>query len=225
LAYAVKQQPFLQFNFYVNRHVLIPRPETEELAKMIIHKKNNGKKILDIGTGSGCIAITLKKYMPKCDIVAVDISKKAIAVARSNSIKTLGKTKDITFLTLDILKQSSDSVLKNNTFDIIVSNPPYVAINDQNLDKYVKRYEPSVALYAGKDGLIFFRKLSIIVESLLKKDGEVYFEFGIGQEEHLPGLFPFLPKYNIISDTDGIKRFYYGKRDGNTNFTCKENIK
>ena len=171
---------FSGMKFIVNKNVLIPRPETEELCEWILseadHKKE--KTILDIGTGSGCIAITLKKKWPQANVSALDISEEALQIARQNAI--LNKT-DVTFLKGDILlKQSFE--LTQTKFDIIVSNPPYVRKSEMDgMNTSVKNYEPHLALFVeGEDPLIFYSAIADFAKQHLNPGGKLYFE--INQE-------------------------------------------
>ena len=163
---------------------MIPRPETEELVQLIIQKtkekreKNKGNplsnlelKILDIGTGSGCIAIALAKNIPNVKVWALDVSEKALEVANKNA--TLNKA-DIQFLQLDILKTNK---LQSN-FDIIVSNPPYVReLEKQEIKNNVLQNEPDLALFVkDKDPLLFYDRIASVAKENLTQCGELYFE-------------------------------------------------
>lgn len=172
LQYVLGEAYFYKYNFLVNEHVLIPRPETEELVEMI-YKENvefTGR-ILDIGTGSGCIPISLKSLLPKANVEACDISDEALALAKKNADKN--KT-NVSFFKDDILNLSS-SILH---YDIIVSNPPYIkhAESDQIHDN-VKKHEPHLALFVeGDDAIIFYKKIIDLCESNLSSKGKLYFE-------------------------------------------------
>lgn len=172
---------FYGLKFNVNENTLIPRPETEELVEWIItENKNTGKiKILDIGTGSGCIAISLAKNLPNAQVFAIDVSADALAVARTNA--EINKV-DITFMQQDILAAES----LPQQFDIIVSNPPYV----RNLEKVeikqnVLDYEPHLALFVDdNDALIFYRKIALLAKENSPQNGRLYFEINqyLGEE-------------------------------------------
>jgi len=171
---------FCGMKFLVNENVLIPRPETEELCDWILSeaelKKENS--ILDIGTGSGCIAITLKKKWPLAEVSALDISEGALQIARQNA--TLNNA-EVVFLKGDILlKQYLE--FTQTKFDIIVSNPPYVRRTEMDgMNASVKNYEPHLALFAeGEDPLIFYRTIADFAKQRLNPNGELYFE--INQE-------------------------------------------
>jgi release factor glutamine methyltransferase len=154
IQYVLKKAPFYGYSYKVNKNVLIPRFETELLVEDTINyiKKNFDKhiKIADIGTGSGCIAITMKKEVPLAEVWATDISGKAIKVAKEN-----GKTIDA-----DIKWSVGDLItpLKGEKFDVIISNPPYIKSNEE-IDPIVFNYEPKLALLGGDDGLKYYKKL------------------------------------------------------------------
>ena len=172
LQYVLGEAYFYKYNFLVNEHVLIPRPETEELVEMI-YKENMGfsGRILDIGTGSGCIPISLKCLLPTANVEACDISDEALSLAKKNADKN---NANVSFFKADILNLSS-SVLH---YDIIVSNPPYIKLaeSDQIHDN-VKKYEPHLALFVdGEDAIIFYKKIIDLCESSLNSRGKLYFE-------------------------------------------------
>jgi len=180
LQYVLGYTWFSGMKFLVNENVLIPRPETEELCEWILELKiKNGElKILDIGTGSGCIAITLKKKWRLAQVTALDISDEALEIARQNAVTN---ETDITFLKADILlKQHFE--LSNTRFDIIVSNPPYVKKTEMDgMNASVKNYEPHLALFvAGEDPLIFYRAIADFAKQHLNPCGKLFFE--INQE-------------------------------------------
>ena len=177
IAYIFKNKEFWKYNFKVNREVLIPRPETEIIVNKTLKfvSLNASKKILDIGTGSGCIMLSILKERPKCYGTAIDISKKALNVAITNA-KMHHLQNKIKFINNDIDK------LNYNKYDFILSNPPYINnIDIKRLDKDVRLYEPIVALQAGVDGLREIRKLIKKSRTLLKKNGKLIFEIGNNQ--------------------------------------------
>ncbi|TRO67014.1 peptide chain release factor N(5)-glutamine methyltransferase [Christiangramia sabulilitoris] len=175
--YIIGKTEFYGLEFYVNKNVLIPRPETEELVEWIIsdhsdHKEINRKlKILDIGTGSGCIPISLAKNIPDSEVSSYDISSEALSLARQNADLN---DAEVNFHKVDILNLDR---LKDN-FDIIVSNPPYVReLEKQEMHKNVLKYEPALALYvANNDALIFYKKIGELAYESLREHGALYFE-------------------------------------------------
>ena len=155
LQHITHQQEFMKMNFYVNKDVLIPRADTEILVEEVIQiaKKIKAKKILDIGTGSGAIAISLAKYIKDSQITAIDISRKALEIAEQNAKKN-EVDKKIAFLSSNLFEQ-----LPKEKYDIIVSNPPYIKREIiKTLDEEVQQ-EPNMALDGGWDGLDFYRKI------------------------------------------------------------------
>ena len=172
IQYILGETEFFGLTFHVNDSVLIPRPETEELVQWILETIKNEKiRILDIGTGSGCIAISLAKNLPFAEVHAWDISEEALEIARKNS-EINGVT--VSFSQKDILQlQNVDEV-----FDIIVSNPPYVTESEKNdMEENVLNFEPHVALFVPDDNsLIFYEKISDLALKNLNKGGKLFFE-------------------------------------------------
>jgi len=171
--------------FTVNKHVLIPRPETEELVDWILHdqkNKNTSLKILDIGTGSGCIAISLAKNLKKAEVYAIDVSEEALKVAKANAEKNQVTVK---FIKLDVLAASD----LFQSFDIIVSNPPYVReLEKEEMKPNVLDNEPNLALFVsnGKP-LVFYEKITKLAKKRLDRGGALYFEINqyLGNETKL----------------------------------------
>ena len=178
LAYIFRRKEFWKYNFFVNRDVLIPRPETEIIVEEALKlTKNKSPKIfLDIGTGSGCLIISLINERPNSRGIAIDISKKAIKIANINA-KMHHLENKIKFINIDIDK------LYINKYDFILSNPPYInSLNLKRLDNNVRQFEPMIALEAGVDGLKIIKKLIFKSKKLLKKKGKLIFEIGENQE-------------------------------------------
>ena len=181
IAHIINSKFFWKYKFFVNKNVLIPRPETElviEQSLSILPEKSK-KNILEIGTGSGCIAISLFKERPNCRIVAIDKSTKAIKVAKKNAeIHQVGKK--INFLNIDVDKYIG------NKYDIIISNPPYIKNCELlSLDKDVKLNEPKIALSGGFSGLEVFFKIINKCDRLLKNNGMLILEIGHKQGNNL----------------------------------------
>ena len=186
LQYIIGKTEFYGLPFVVNKHVLIPRPETEELVAWVVSESSRFKtfktstkqttetkqlKILDIGTGSGCIPISLKKQLPFAKISAIDISKEALSVAKKNAVLN---NVDIHFILQDILK--ADAL--DEHYDIIISNPPYVReLEKKELKNNVLKNEPHVALFVENDNpLIFYAKIAELAKNYLNKNGLLFFE-------------------------------------------------
>lgn len=199
IQHITNRQEFMKMTFFVDENVLIPRPDTEILVEEVIKiaKKINAKKILDLCTGSGAIAISLAKYIDKSNITAVDISDKALNVAKLNA-KNNEVEDRITFVESDLFKN-----LKKEKYDIIVSNPPYIKKEVlKKLDKEVQK-EPKLALDGGYDGLDFYRKIINKAEEYLKFNGYLCFEIGYDQKEDVENLLKEQGKYiNITCKKD-----------------------
>ncbi|MBC7863371.1 MAG: peptide chain release factor N(5)-glutamine methyltransferase [Bacteroidia bacterium] len=238
IQYVLGETEFFGLNFMVNEHVLIPRPETEELVALVeTHLKKINRKpirstslpsrrqggagnvinLMDIGTGSGCIAITLKKKFPDVDVYAMDVSAPALETAKKNAEIILetgqpDKTK-ITFIEYDILQFNSK--VKMQSIDVIVSNPPYVTHSEKSsLEKKVIDFEPHLALFASEnDPLIFYKAIIEFAEITLNKDGSVFFELNPDYAEEVKILLE--EKFyhaEIIEDMFGKKRFVKGEK-------------
>ncbi|MBF4493583.1 peptide chain release factor N(5)-glutamine methyltransferase [Flavobacterium sp. JLP] len=184
IQYLLGKTNFYGLDFEVNEHVLIPRPETEELVEWIINEnkkidESKKIKILDIGTGSGCIAISLAKNLPNAEVYAIDVSKKAIETAKRNAVNN---NVEVTFIFQDILITDE---LKCQ-FDVIVSNPPYVRnLEKEEIKKNVLDYEPHLALFVeDNDALVFYKKIASLAQNNLLENGQLYFEINqyLGKE-------------------------------------------
>ena len=195
IQYILGETQFYGLRFEVNENTLIPRPETEELVELIIKEEGREKReegkviILDIGTGSGCIAVSLAKNLPNAEVFAIDVSEKALAIAQKNA--DINNVK-VNFINVDILKTNDLEKLPTSnfqlptSFDIIVSNPPYV----RNLEKAeikpnVLEYEPHLALFVeDTDALLFYRKIAELAKKNLNPKGKLYFEINqyLGKE-------------------------------------------
>ena len=169
--YVLGQADFCGHTFMVNRHVLIPRPETEELIRLIANTQPSANNILDIGTGSGCIAITLAAMFPKAKVTAWDISEEALKVANENAKRT---HVSVSFEQVDVLKHPTFS----NNYDLIVSNPPYICHQERKaMEHNVLDYEPHTALFVpDSDPLLFYRAIADLALHALTPMGWLYFE-------------------------------------------------
>ncbi len=191
LQHITNMQEFMKMRFYVDENVLIPRQDTEILVEEVIKiaKKINAKKILDLCTGSGAIAVALAKYIKNSEITAVDISKNALNIAKLNA-KNNEVEEKITFIQSDLFKN-----VKKEKYDIIVSNPPYIKKDIlKKLDREVQK-EPEIALDGGYDGLDFYRKIINMADEYLKFHGYLCFEIGYDQKEEVEELIKEQGKY------------------------------
>ena len=202
IAYILNNKEFWSTNFYVDRSVLIPRPETEVLIDLIlsqINNKNNYFNILDIGTGSGCILVSLLKELVKAKAIGVDKSSKAIAVAKKNSTSQHVDSRS-SFKNINL-----ENIKFDKKFDLIVSNPPYlpdVSLKNLNLD--IKLYEPKIALQGGVQGVDFLCKIITLASKILKINGLLALEIGDNQFHILAkylkeNRFKILDKYTLIN--------------------------
>ncbi|RAR75780.1 peptide chain release factor N(5)-glutamine methyltransferase [Flavobacterium aciduliphilum] len=186
IQYIIGETSFYGLPFLVNENTLIPRPETEELVDWIVFEcrksKNERLKILDVGTGSGCIAISLAKNIPNADVFTIDVSEKAMEIARKNAL--MNKV-TVDFICVDVLKLSTFD-FPFSTFDIIVSNPPYVRVLEKaEMKPNVLEYEPHTALFVSDDdALIFYRKIAQLAQKHLSENGTLFFEINqyLGKE-------------------------------------------
>ena len=208
IQYLIGTSCFYGYDFIVNENVLIPRFETEELVENILYKYDEhfgGRKVevCDLATGSGCIAITLAKEEPNMHVMATDISKEALEVAKLNNQKFDANVK---FLQGDML-----TPLKGKKFDIFVSNPPYIPENE-DVDSLVKDNEPNLALFGGDDGMKFYRIILQGLRPLLNKKALVAFEHGYDKKEEMLALckkyFPEC-KAECIKDLEGKDRMTF----------------
>ena len=192
IQYILGETEFYGLPFLVNENVLIPRPETEELVQLILVESQKSKvesfKILDIGTGSGCIPISLKKNLPSAEVFAIDVSKNALEVAQKNA-EINGV--EVNFTEANILLTDSLALPTHNSqlttlFDIIVSNPPYVRnLEKAEINPNVLEFEPHLALFVeDNDALLFYRKITELAKNHLSENGKLYFEINqyLGKE-------------------------------------------
>lgn len=212
IQYILKEAYFYDLSFNVSNAVLIPRPETEELVDLIIkqhqQKTSNNQtiNILDIGTGSGCIPVTLKKHLPQAKVFGIDISEKVLEVAKSNALKN---NVEVEFLNLNILKQP---IPHNSTFNIIVSNPPYVLNSEaKQMDTRVLEHEPHLALFVeDNDPIIFYKRIIDLCDKHLAEQGWLFFELNpmyaidVKNYANASKIFNFT---EIFNDMSGKRRF------------------
>ena len=198
--------------FFVDENVLIPRPETEELVELAINKIRDSRfeirdfKILDVGTGSGIIPITLKKYFPNAEISAMDISEKALEIAKKNAEF---HKKEINFIQADFLNTEL-----TEKYDIIISNPPYIGIEENiEIEDSVKGFEPNIALFSPtSDALIFYKKIAKDGEKHLNENGMIFLEINQKLGKETLELFSNYSESRLIKDLSGNDRFVFAKK-------------
>ena len=204
---------FFGYEFRVSSAVLIPRPETETLAELALHflQPFPSPIVFDLGTGSGCIGITLAKRCPGVKIIASDVSESALNLAKLNA-ETLDALSQVEFRVADGLA----ALAKGEQVDLIVSNPPYIPSGDiADLQPEVRHYDPHLALDGGEDGLQFHRLLAVDGQSRLKPGGQLMAEFGDGQESAIECLFAQAdwPSVKITNDLTGRPRIVIASAD------------
>ena len=178
LEHITHQKEFMKLNFFINENVLIPRQDTEILVEEVIKiaKQTNAKKILDLCTGSGAIAVSVAKYLPDCEVTAVDVSNDALKVAKRNAINNQVENQ-ITFVSSDMFTN-----LNEEKFDIIVSNPPYIRTKVIKTLETKVQNEPYIALDGGEDGLYFYKEIVKNAYQYLKFKGYLCMEIGFDQK-------------------------------------------
>ncbi len=209
LQHILGSQDFMGLTFRVNEHVLIPRQDTETLAELVLQEqKDRKKRVLDLCTGSGCIAVSLAVLGGYEDVTAADLSAEALKVARDNAERLLGRDGTIRFLQGDLF----DCV--EGRFDIITANPPYIATEViRGLAPEVRDYEPRMALDGDEDGLSFYRRIAAQARGRLNPGGCVYLEIGHDQGRAVRGLLEAAGFENIriVKDTPGLDRVVYAE--------------
>ena len=224
LAYILGERAFMRNTFKVNKATLVPRPETELLVESLVRiapmlKREGDVKILDIGTGSGAIIVSLLDYLPNAKGVGVDISVDALIVAKENSEK-IGVTGRIGFVRSDVFSK----LPLEKKFDIIVSNPPYIPAGDiAGLDKDVQQ-EPRGALDGGADGLDFYRRITAEAMEHMAEEGVLAFEIGIGQAAAVQQLCldAGFVKTAVRKDYAGIERMVFAVKAATTSEEAME---
>lgn len=216
LDYILGECVFMGLRFYVDKRVYIPRPETEVLVERVIQQCKNCTcaelHILDIGTGSGCIAISLAKFLPYTLVDAIDVSSDALEVAQRN-VERHGVTKRVGLIQGDIL---ADGLLSSHRkYDIIVSNPPYISSEEfYSLQPEIKEYEPLIAITDNSDGLTFYRRISDIGQDILNAQGWIFVEVAYNQADDVQRIFSNANYCNIETSLDysSIKRVVRGQK-------------
>jgi release factor glutamine methyltransferase len=205
LAYILQYKSFWNNDFYVDNRVLIPRQDTEILIESFLdvyREKNVNITVADIGCGSGCIVLSLLQEYPSMQGIGVDVSCKALEVSRINCNKL--------HLEHRLLLVQSDmvSAFKGNSLDVIVSNPPYIAQNDENLESSVYNYEPHIALFADDNGLYFYKLILSSAQEILKEGGTIFLEVGYNQMESVQeiSIKQGFAVRKIVKDLQNIER-------------------
>ncbi|OBW41131.1 Release factor glutamine methyltransferase [Chryseobacterium sp. MOF25P] len=201
---------FYGMKIFVDENVLIPRPETEELLEITIQKISNLKsqisnlQVLDIGTGSGIIPLVLKKHFPEAEVTSIDFSKKALEVAKKNA--------DLHQLEINFIHADYLSLELNKNFDIIISNPPYIGIDEEKeIANSVKGFEPTMALFSPtSDALIFYRKIAEDSKKHLNKNGLLFLEINQKLGQETLALYKDFSHSELIKDLSGNDRFIFG---------------
>jgi release factor glutamine methyltransferase len=202
LAYILGKANFYGRDFIVREGCLIPRCETEEFVYTCLNEVKVGKG-LEIGSGSGAIAITLSLENPKIKMESVDISDDALLIAKENNLKLNAG--------VNFYKSNIYSSVADKKFDFIISNPPYILTRDlENLDDVVKNFEPMLALDGGVDGLDFYREIIQNAPKFLTENGKIFFEIGIGESESIKDLLSQdFENITVLKDLEGIERIVY----------------
>jgi len=214
LAQILGRQSFYGLDFFVNEDVLIPRADTECLVDLVLEDyadlaKQAGSSslnILDLCTGSGCIGISVAKHLPYQELLLVDLSEKALAVAKKNAEKHLGE--NVTLLQSDLLTE-----VQGKRFSLLLSNPPYIVSRViPGLEREVSEYEPKMALDGGKDGLVFYRRIAKEAKAVLLPGARLYLEIGYDQGESVKDIFQKegYETVEVFSDLSGNPRVLRG---------------
>ena len=198
--------------FFVDENVLIPRPETEELVELAkieiqnLKSKIQNLKLLDIGTGSGIIPITLKKHFPNAEIFAIDISEKALEIAKKNA--------EFHQANIEFIQQDYLNTKLEENYDIIISNPPYIGIKENiEIEDSVKGFEPNIALFSPtSDALIFYKKIAKDGEKHLNENGMIFLEINQKLGKETLELFSNYSESRLIKDLSGNDRFVFAKK-------------
>ncbi len=199
IQYITGEQEFFGLSFEVSPDVLIPRPETEHLVEAVLGRVAANARIVDVGTGSGAIAVALAHGLPRAQVTAVDLSPAALEVARRNAQRNAVSDR-VTFLQSDLLV-----AVEGSDFDAVVSNPPYVA-EGEVLEPQVSNYEPRSALYAGPTGLEIYERLIPQARKRLKLHGWLMLEIGFGQQAAVETLLRGWSAISLVRDLQGIPR-------------------
>ena len=206
--YIVGTQEFFGLEFAVTPAVLIPRPETELLVEAVLARAGAEAHILDVGTGSGAIAIALAHRLPGASVTAVDLSAEALAAAGGNAARH-GVEGRVRLVESDLL----EALEPGETFDVIVANPPYIPeLDGAGLHPQVRDFEPALALFAGEDGMAVYRRLIPQAWEHLRADGWLVLEIGYGQQAAIARLLEGWAEVEFLNDLQSIPRVALGRR-------------
>lgn len=210
IQYIIGSTDFYGLKILTKPGILIPRPETEELCKIIVeeNKKTPPESILDIGTGSGCLALALAKNFPESEVYAIDVSMEALKIAEEN--QRLNKVSNVKFFNLNILEKKP-----RKKFPLIVSNPPYISIEDfEKLEPNVREFEPKIALSDGNDGMDFYRFFAKNFKEMLLEGGKFFIELNEDATQKINRIFEDDNSYNyeIKEDMGNKNRFLIGEK-------------
>jgi release factor glutamine methyltransferase len=204
----IGEREFWNLSFIVTRDVLTPRPETEGIVEAVVERCGEPRAIVDVGTGSGCVAVTLAREFPAAHVTATDVSTAALAIARMNAERH-GVIDRVSFLQTSMLKDAPEA-------DVVVSNPPYVPDGDRaSLPPEVRDYEPADALFSGADGLDCIRELISAAPGRLHSGGWLIFECGVGQDGAIRGIMARTRALRLVDigpDLAGIPRTVIAQR-------------
>lgn len=209
LQYILGEAHFYKRAFEVDRSVLIPRPETELLVEEAL-RRVHALRCLDVGTGSGCIGITLNLERPDTEVVAIDSSQAAVEMARRNAARH--GARNITIEQVDFF--DDEAMRELGSFDLVISNPPYIPASDiAGLEPEVRDHEPQLALTDTRDGLSFYHRFIELAPTLLREGGHLFLEIGYGQASRLRGMFESARfEVTLLTDLDRVQRILWARR-------------
>jgi release factor glutamine methyltransferase len=214
--YITGHQEFWGLDLIVTPAVLIPRPETEHIVEVVIeiaraaeyHGQPGRPKLVDVGTGSGAIALALAKELQSAEVLAVDVSTSALEIALANAARLQLESR-VQFQESNVL----NSVVLDGSFDFVVSNPPYVALSEADkVQDVVKKYEPKVAVFAGEHGLDIIRRLIPQAREALRSGGYLVMEIGYSMSEAVMGIMEGFEEVHAVPDLAGIPRVVVGRK-------------
>jgi release factor glutamine methyltransferase len=224
VAYILGYREFFKYRFEVNSNVLIPRPETEHLIEETlawVEDKDSALGLVDLGAGSGCVGLTLLKELPNARLVSVDLSPDALAVAKRNA-ESLGVQDRVKFVNvdagnLDVVLTAYKELIGKSDIDILVSNPPYIAPEDPQVEANVKKFEPNMALFAEDHGLALLKKWSQAYSNHLATPGFMAMEMGMTQGPAMKEFYKMLNVFGevkVVKDLSGLDRVICGEKNG-----------